>query len=403
MIPLQSKKYPLLKKLAERNLNVYKSYYFTYFFALSAFLPLYPIYLNEVRQFPNDKIGIILSINPLVSILFQPLWGIINEKFNLDKKLVMFSLVMINLAVGGVIYFNQFSIIVIFTFLFGLFLSAIGPIQDGLTVQFSRKYGFKYGDVRIWGSIGYAIGSFIVGFLVSLQGYFVVIIVSTIFYVLSLFFLYKMKQLRKLKINKNIYKQNNIIALFKNKSFLFFILFSSFSIGIINASGNFMFIKMSREGANASQIGIINSILVFAEIIIMIFVLKFNHKVKDINLIVISVLIQIPSFIIFIFSNHLYFLMFSMILRGIYQGLFIPVILSFINSIVPNNQMSTGIILYSAVSIGLIGYLTTFLGGYISEYTSLETLFTINLGIILVSFVFAFILKKTLRLNTNTF
>jgi MFS transporter, PPP family, 3-phenylpropionic acid transporter len=380
-----SNKYYLLKRIANKNLMVYKMYFFFYFAALGAFLPLYPVYLNEVMAFPNDKVGIILSINPLTSILFQPLWGLINAKFNLDKKLVMFSLIMVNAAVAGIIIANYFPFIVLFTFLYGLFVSSIGPIQDGLTVLFTNRYGFKYGNVRIWGSVGYATASLLVGMLVTIGDYNIVIYAMTTFIIIALLCFIQLKQTRKLRINKQIYKQNNLKNVLRNKQYLLFLLFSALGIGIVSATGNFFLIKLSSLGANASQIGLISSIQVVSEIITMMLILKFNHKFSDLRFITISIVIHIPVYIIYILSDNVYLLMGSLILRGINQGMFIPVILSFISSLVSPQQLSIGIILYSALAIGLTGYITTFGGGYISKFFGMEVLYVMLMCLVILS------------------
>ncbi|MDF2699102.1 MAG: ywbF [Haloplasmataceae bacterium] len=400
----KNKKIKLLRDLSKKNLLIYKIYYFSFFFAQGAYLSLYTSYLRNVAKITPSLIGTILSISPLISILFQPIWALINEKFNLDKKVVIFSVLMVNIVTILILLSYEISVIIVFlsiytlilmlNTIYGIFVCSIGPIHDSLTVLYTKKYGFKYGDVRIWGSIGYAIAAFITGKLVDVYGYNIIIIFCTIFYLISIISFIKMKQIRAPKINKNIDKESNLLSIFKNKTFVVFLIFSALSLGVLSATGSYLFLYIQEKGGTEDVIGLSTSLLVGLEILFMMIVLKFNTRFSDFSLLITAIILQVPVLIIFIFCNNLNVLIFALLLRGASQGMYVPVLVNFISSLLPTRQISSGLTLYSALSIGLTGFTTLIVGGFLIETFSYSTFFIIMLVLVVISLIFGFILSK---------
>lgn len=381
-------------KLTKKQLYIYNIYFFTYFFAVGVIMPWFPIYMSEVALLSNDKIGLILSIISLVSIIFQPIWGIVNDKLHLDKKIVFLGIVMVNIFVVLIFISTNFYFLALFTFMFGLFNCGIGPIQDSLAVIYTKKYNFKYGDVRIWGSIGYAIATVISGYFIKNIGYNSILILSTLFFLLSFFIFMKVKQVRSPIINKSVKRQNNLLIVLKNKIFIIFLIFASLSIGVLSTMGNFTTLRIKDLGGSTTQIGFITALTVFLEILTMLYITKINIRISEYKLLMISILIQIPFLLVYIYSSDLNLLLYILLLRGISSGLFITVMVNFISSLLPSDEILSGLILYSAISINLTGYLTNTISGFIITFASYKALFITILCLVLISLVMAFILFK---------
>lgn len=379
----------LYKKLSKNKLWNYKIYFFSYFLAQGAYLPLYPIYLKNVAQISEGLTGTILSINPLISILLQPLWGILNERFNLNKRLLFISIAAINVASVIILLSHQitpritfattYTFIVLFSSLYGIFACSITPLHDSIALKYVKKYGYQYGDVRIFGSIGYALGAFLSGQLVSLWGYNALIILCSLFYGISLFSLLRMKQVRVVMERDPVNKESNFKVLFKNKSFVVFLLFIAFSHGVLSPSGNFLFLYLEKSGGGEDIVGLGTSLIVVIEIIVMLAVLKVNKRFSDLTLLMWAIILQIPVLITFILTDNIYVLLTVFIFRGASNGLLIPVMVSLISSIVHPKQLSLGLSVYSALSVGLTGFIVSATGGFIIERFSYGVFFFLML------------------------
>lgn len=394
----------IYKELSRKKLLMFKIYFFTFFFAQGVHLPLYPIYLSNIAKISEGLIGIILSINPLLSIIFQPFWGLINEKFKLGKKLALFSILVLNTATiiiflsheitPLITFMTTYAFIVLFATIYALFSCSIGPIQDTLTLLYVKKYGFRYGDVRIWGSAGYALGAFISGQLVALWNYNVVVILCLIFYGISFISLVKMKQVRTSNIKHNHNKENVFKVIFTNKPFLVFLIFVALGFGVLGALGNYFFLCIKQNGGSEDTIGITTFFIVIIEIIVMIITLKLNARFSDLTLMISAIFLQMPLLLVFIFSNNLTLLIAALLLRGASQGLYIPVIFNFMSSLLSPKHISTGLVAYSVLSIGLTGFITSFSGGFIIENYSYSVFFTIILFLLFISVFVGIILSK---------
>ncbi|ERJ13036.1 Major facilitator superfamily protein [Haloplasma contractile SSD-17B] len=399
----------LHKQLVLKSKWMYNIYYFFYFFGVGSFLPLYVIYLRRELGFSEGQTGLIQSILPLVLIISQPIWGIINDRYNASTKIIVSALIMLGITEVFVFTNDQFYLMVIFTIVFGVFNFAISPIQDGLSVLFSKRYNYKFGSIRIFGSIGWATATFVSGIAVDKYGYSSIMYLSGVSYLIAILLFLKVKKVRRKKRKeKTISKYGHIADIFKNKVFITFLIFASISVGVLNAVPFFYGMKLEDLDATEQFIGFMNTLMVSTEIVTMFILILLKDKFKDFTLLLFAIITQIPTIIILMFVDQpeeLNILIIIAILRGFYQGLFIPLIINYIASIVKEEEVSTGIMLNSAIALGFMNWLTTLVGGYLVEWYSYSLVFIIILGFVFTSLIFAIHLnrkkKKQMKANLN--
>jgi PPP family 3-phenylpropionic acid transporter len=132
---------------------------------LSTFLPLF----LDKRGFSPSRIGTLLAIGPFVGLVAQPIWGTVGDRAR-SKNLILMILfagagltsLLLYIPTGflavavtmGVFFFLQISII---------------PTHDALTLEFLDRRGWRFGPVRLAGSIGYSVMAVIAGLLVSIN------------------------------------------------------------------------------------------------------------------------------------------------------------------------------------------------------------------------------------------
>src|SRR4030095_11782803 len=80
----------LLRKRGEAQVKSLASYYFLFYLAMSVFLfmPYTSLYFSD-RGFSHTTVGLILSLWALVSVVAQPVMGLINDRINNPRKIMM--------------------------------------------------------------------------------------------------------------------------------------------------------------------------------------------------------------------------------------------------------------------------------------------------------------------------
>ena len=88
-----------------RNLLVYKAFYFFYFAALGSLIPYLSLYFKHSLLLPAHFVGVILSVKPLCLFVSAPILGTIADKFNKVRSVLLvalFSYIVMNLLVAVV-------------------------------------------------------------------------------------------------------------------------------------------------------------------------------------------------------------------------------------------------------------------------------------------------------------
>src|SRR6185503_8872276 len=103
----------------------------------------------------------ILALPLLIRILLMPLLvGIADLLPNLRVASTLYSFLTAALFVVPVIYPNFWTIL-IFTGAALMFWSAVGPFTDATILHGTREHGVAYARVRLWGSVGFMMGSLV--------------------------------------------------------------------------------------------------------------------------------------------------------------------------------------------------------------------------------------------------
>ncbi|KRG10904.1 hypothetical protein ACA29_20020 [Lederbergia galactosidilytica] len=74
------------------------------------------------------QIGIVLSVGPIVAIFSQPFWGVISDKRQTVKNIILF-LLLATLITGLAVFFSPtMSILILMMMIFHFFMSPIQPL-----------------------------------------------------------------------------------------------------------------------------------------------------------------------------------------------------------------------------------------------------------------------------------
>src|SRR5688572_13468433 len=111
--------------------------YFLVFCCTASWLPIFADYLKD-QGLSGLRIGIILSITPVMMFLVQPLYGMLADRVGYKKCLMWSSLLasftyVFYLAEGNFIYFF------IVTVFMAVFYNTLQPVLDSLALRLAAK------------------------------------------------------------------------------------------------------------------------------------------------------------------------------------------------------------------------------------------------------------------------
>ena len=130
-----------------------------FFLAYSLFSTLISVYMQDLG-YSNAQVSMVVSASFFASMLAQPLFGILSDALGI-KKIFLFSFLV--MMVGAVFFMKATQLwqLLVWYSLVLMLVNGVNPVMDVLAAQSP----YTYGKIRIWGTIGYALGSQLAGLI----------------------------------------------------------------------------------------------------------------------------------------------------------------------------------------------------------------------------------------------
>lgn len=148
--------------------NRLRAFNFLYFAMFALFLSFLPVYAAKVG-ISGTHIGFVLGVGSFVSIVSQPLWGMVSDRTKTIKKLLLLLLVSI---LCGTLLFQADRVwsLLLLVVLMNVFFLPTDPLVESLNFQTSAREQVGYGSVRMFGALGYACISLTAGYALNSWG-----------------------------------------------------------------------------------------------------------------------------------------------------------------------------------------------------------------------------------------
>lgn len=224
----------LIKRIIDnRNYISLSIFDFLYLFTWSAAMSFFVIWLDQALHIDSTQTGFLYMGMSIAAMLMQPVFGYISDKFQLRKNFVY--IILLFLCPIGPFFIYAYAPLLTNHFWIGMLVGSLYlsfvfnagyGVIDSYIDKVSRKSGFEYGRVRMWGSLGWAAAVFIVGRAITHNPNFAFWIASTAA-VLAIFFFWLTKVDNKVSSDSLTTSISlvDVSALIKNPQFWYLLMF----------------------------------------------------------------------------------------------------------------------------------------------------------------------------------
>lgn len=362
-----------------RKFNVF---YFVLFFTWSSVYTLITLYLNEVVGLSLSAIGLIMSVLPLISLVFQPIWGAISD-FSGKRKKILQLLLIANAVIAGLItlFTNSYLVVVIY-FMYQLFLCGQGPLTDSMAIQYVNEHPqSSFGFIRVWGSVGYALGAFVVAAVANKLGLVWLFYIASFGYIVSLVLTFGIKETQIVHLTSHF--KADLKALLHEKKYLFVLLYSFLMIGSFFGADQYLGLYIRSHSIDLSKLGLLTFVSVCIEVPLIFNSRRLIQRFGITRLMIFMNSVSILRMMLLSVSSTFWLFAVAGVMRGLIVGIFVPLFVELICEMTPKAVITSAIAIYSAVSSGIANFVFTLLGGFIADLWGYDKLF-LSYGLLMV-------------------
>ncbi|MDR1440410.1 MAG: MFS transporter [Clostridiales bacterium] len=238
--------------MAKKTFPVYLLLLYIVFYSAQAIYGSYlSLYLDGIG-FSKTQIGLLTSVSTLAILLSQPAWGYASDRARNRNHVLMLLFAAACLLILGFYLGTGLIYVLLLASVFSVFYNPISPLMDSLALETlqggPRK--FDFGQIRLGGTVGYAVGVLAAGQLMS-NSY------QKMFYMMSALFLAGLATMKFLPPTGDARRQarHSFRALLRDKKILCFIFMSLiFSLGLTIYYGYYP-LYFASIGGNSALVG----------------------------------------------------------------------------------------------------------------------------------------------------
>lgn len=340
-----------------------RGFNFLYFALLAMFIPFLPVYLGEQGLNPA-QIGFIIGTGGFVTIIAQPLWGMISDKTRTIRKVLL--ILLLCSAVTGYFLFDSSSYVrlILFAMLLYFFLMPIDPLAESLNFRISEAAGISYGSIRTYGALGYGVMALLTGYVMSYFGSqgmaLLFVAISLTSFVVSWF-------MPDAPVTGKPVTLESLKHFLSNKETLLFLVLIFISSVPARMNDTFLGVYIRELGGSPELVGQSFFIAAMSEIIVFALSFWWLRKGKELIIISISGAFYFLRFFISAWITDPHLLAYLQILQILTFPVFYSAAIQYLYSIVPVEWRATGQTVLALLFFGVSGILASYAGGALYE------------------------------------
>ena len=341
----------------------YRFLYFVRFIGDALFYPFFSLYLVSIG-IEGQTLGLVLGLIPLMTVLANPLWGLITKNPDSHRRIMQGLAISVGVAIIGFTLTNQLPVIIGFTLLLGVSDNPSMSLWDGWVSKHAAEVNRPYASIRIVGSMSYVIFPSVAGLLIAAFGYSATFRIGALFYFLFMFLLKFLPQPGQSPLLTAKEKNSDYARLFKNRSFIIYLVAFLFAVSSAGVADGYLSLMLKQKGMSEDFVGYFWSILVLAEVFLMLFLSRKNMVSQEKKWLVYAVIGHMVRYGLYALNLPLEWTIAASLIRGFSWGIIVYTHIQLLQSMVDSRDLSLAILninvfssVYSAIFNPVAGFL----------------------------------------------
>lgn len=383
-------------------LRKYKNSYFSFvlmyvgfYLAFAAYSAVLAVYLTGIGK-DDREMSLILSAAGLFSLAIGPVLGYITDRAR-NQKLVAAALLA---AIGllGMVFAGMNGLGILFV-LNGLIMSALNGLSS-ICERLAGESRFRYGTLRVWGTLGYATGVQGAGLAMELLPGYAMFLLTAAACGLSLLGLLGVElQPPAVRGTEGREEKPRLRALLESPQFFLFLLAAFIFSGCSGVNMNYSPVLLTGMGVPTGIVGTVLSVSTVVEIPLFLFSHKFMDRLSGKVLTALVFVLAIVQFSVYGLSKSAWLVMAVVVLlKAVTSTLYMMLTLKMVRCLVPAGLTTTGLAVVGAVN-SLAGMVMQNVCGWLAGEWGIGSMYLFMAGCCVVGLIITMFLRVR---NTET-
>lgn len=344
--------------------------YCFYYMALGSYLPFINLYYERLGL-SGVQIGTLAALPVFVTATITFIWAAIADTFRLHRVILRMALLLAPVVAYWLSQAKHFVALIPCVFAYAIVTSPISPLLDSNALEVAKEHERSYGGLRVWGSVGWAASTWLVGLLIQARStrwfFYSYIVLMAIAFLFSLF-----QPARKLV------QRSSLIHGLRELLRVDFLLFLISAFLLTTASGgvnSFFSLYLNRIGATEGQIGLSWALAAVSELPVMLLSAVMLRRIGAKGLLVMAFLVFIVRWLFYSVIDAPVWALVIQLLHGLSFAAFLVGGVTFVSERTPPGLSATAQAIYSTVTFGLASITGSMIGGYLYDNVGMQNFF----------------------------
>lgn len=368
--------------------NSYLSYflmYFFFFFCLAFFSGFISVYLMD-QGYSASQVSFVVSCSFILSVIVQPFIGKLNDQY--ESRYVN-SILLLIAGVSGIIFIflkNIYLIALVYSLVLAI-TNGTNPIIERMAIL-SR---FKYGSIRVWATIGYAVATIIAGSLYKNIGpysLYVFFAIGELLCVIGILGTHSI--LPPVEKNK---EKISMTSVFKSKHIPFYLIIVCLFYGITNVHHLYLPAMLKQSGLPINYVSTVIFFSTLSEVPVILLSRFYMNRFTNKQLLMsVFVLLFVQFFTFSFISSLIIQIIIVFLTKTVATMAFVMINLRIISTIVDNARQNTALSLVSACK-SFSSILFQMFAGYLIDFTGYQMFYFVLFICSVVGMILVFFFK----------
>lgn len=350
-----------------------RAMYFFYYMAIGSFMPFINLYYARMGL-SGVQIGTLAALPVFVMTSTSLGWGVVADAFRLHRRILSAATLLAPVAALVLSLSTGYLGLLPWVFAYAVFASPISPLLDSAALEAAGNNQRNFGELRVFGSIGWATATWLVGMLIQRLG------IRWLFYgyiaFMEVTFLISLFQPARTRLLQAPVRRT-LGELLAHRGFLLFLLSIFCAALTLGTVGPFFSLYLDGIGAPEGTIGLAWTLAAITEIPVMLGSGILVRRIGARGLLKVGFVVLAVRWFALSFIRNPVWALATQLLHGLSFGAYWIAAVNLVNDWAPEGLETTAMAVLTIVASGLASILGSLMGGFFYDHLGMSLLFRV--------------------------